>query len=82
MEGSASETDEEPASEVAEGVIEAEIESASAEEEPTAEELSQAEIEVDAGEVVEDVGEEGEDDLLPEPDAPEEPVVEESDTDE
>jgi small subunit ribosomal protein S1 len=81
LEETASENDEEPVSEVVEDVIEAEQEPASAEVEPNAEEIAESEIEIDVGETAEDINEGTEDDQQ-ESDAPEEPVAEESDTDE
>jgi small subunit ribosomal protein S1 len=81
LEETTSEIDEEPVSEVVEDVIEAEQEPDSDEVEPDAEESPQSEIEIDAGETPEDTDEGAEDDQQ-ESDAPEEPVVEESDTDE
>jgi len=81
LEETASEIDEEPVTEVVEDVIEAEQEPASAEVEPNAEEISESEIEIDVGETAEDIKEGTEDDQQ-ESDAPEEPVAEESDTDE
>ena len=81
LEETASEIDEEPVTEVVEDVIEAEQEPASAEVEPNTEEISESEIEIDVGETAEDIKEGTEDDQQ-ESDAPEEPVAEESDTDE
>jgi small subunit ribosomal protein S1 len=81
LEETASENDEEPVSEVVEDVIEAEQEPASAEVEPNAEEIAESEIEIDVGETADDINEGTEDDQQ-ESDAPEEPVAEESDTDE
>jgi ribosomal protein S1 len=81
LEEPALEVDEEPVSEVVEDAIETEQEPASAEVETNAEEIAQTEIEIDVGETAEDTDEVAEDDQ-PESDALEEPVVEESDTDE
>ena len=81
LEETASGIDEEPVTEVVEDVIEAEQEPASADVEPNAEEIAESEIEIDVGETAEDINEGTEDDQQ-ESDAPEEPVTEESDTDE
>ncbi len=81
LEEPASEIDEEPVSEIVEDAIDTEQKPASTEVEPNTEEIAQAEIEIDGGETAEDTDEVVEDDQ-PESDATEEPVVEESDTDE